>query len=176
MRKIITNKFFILALLISLFVIISSVEGNTFFKKEESKTIEQNKIIDEEFKKERITEDKEETIEENTISGSLTPTKATIQESSESNPIDFLTYPNSTVITKTNSSLTLESDKNADEITDWYKDKIEEYDMNATSTIKTNTNGNVLNKISASNGSLKIEVEISASNSSNLVKIVAKLL
>ncbi len=171
-RKILTNKFFILFLLIGLFIVFSSIEGSTFFDRNKKQNIESNNT-DKKAKEE--TNDKEEIVEEETVIESPTPTPEVIADIPKNN-IDFLIYPNATIVTKTDNSLTLESEKNADEITDWYKGKIDEYDMNITSTIKTNTNGNVLNKISASNGSLKIEIEISASNSSNLVKIIAKLL
>lgn len=178
-KQIVTNKIFILISLVVLFVIISSIEGNTFFqKKTNEKTDDKNQ--------EQVLEDKdngsgkdkmeEETIVEESEIVILTPTLIPSPTNIPNTSNDFLIYPNSKIISKNNSEVVLESNANTDEITDWYKGKIDEYDMSVTSTVRTTTNGNVLNKLSAAGSNLKVEIEISRSNSSNITKITAKLL
>lgn len=176
MKKVFTNKIFLLFILVLLFVLISTLEGNSFFKKDKEKGVVINTEIEKNEKKDSVKEETIiEEIEENQADlPSITPTTDVTNQTGSS--IDFLVYPSSRIISKSNTEVVLESDANTDEITDWYKGKIDEYDMNVTSTIKTTTNGNVLNKLSAAGSNLKVEIEISRSNSDSLTKITAKLL
>lgn len=176
MKKVFTNKIFLLVILVLLFVLVSSLEGNSFFKKDKEKEVVVNTEIE---KNEEAGDIQEETIIEEIQENqadlpSITPTADVMDQPGSS--IGFLVYPNSKIISQNNSQAVLESDASTDEITDWYKGKIDEYDMNVTSTVKTNTNGNVLNKLSAAGSNLKVEIEISRSNSDSLTKITAKLL
>jgi len=81
-------------------------------------------------------------------------------------------YPNSSIITKSETALILESNGDVDAITDWYKEKIKAMGMNAKSFVVTKTNGNVLNKLVGDNGNIEIRVEISKSAGESTVRIV----
>lgn len=50
-------------------------------------------------------------------------------------------------------------------ITDWYKSQITAAGLNTKSFVQTNTNGNVLNKLTAASLEMKVTVEISKSSS-----------
>jgi len=82
------------------------------------------------------------------------PTASTSTSSS-----DFI-YPRSKVISNSSGKITLESNDSPTSITDWYKTKIKEKGINATSFVTTNTNGKILNKLAGANSSINVEVEI----------------
>lgn len=84
-------------------------------------------------------------------------------------------YPNSHVISESGDEKNLESADDTTQITNWYKDLIRNNDMNATSFVTTNTNGNFLNKLAGANSSKKIEVEIERKEGQNTTKIKIKL-
>ena len=68
--------------------------------------------------------------------------------------------PTETITNQTNSTLSLESTDSPEDITDWYKNTINTIGMNVTSFVVTSTNDVVLNKLSAANSEMKIEVTI----------------
>lgn len=74
--------------------------------------------------------------------------------------IESYRYPNSSVISSSESSLFLRSSDDTDKITDWYKEKIESEGMSAKSFVKTKTNDNVLNKLVGASSSKEVRVEI----------------
>lgn len=74
--------------------------------------------------------------------------------------LDEYRYPGAKVISSSNTKLELESDDNNQKITDWYKNKIREDNFNAKSFTQTNSNGVVLNKLSAAKPGDKIEITI----------------
>src|SRR3989344_2829966 len=77
-------------------------------------------------------------------------------------------YPGSTVIKTEGSTLFLQSSADPTTITNWYVDQIEKAGFSAKSTVRTNTNGNILNKISASSSGQKIEIEIKRTPNSSI--------
>ena len=172
-RKFFSGKFGLLALLVVLLVALSYLEGSSFFKEKEG---EDKKIVEsEKNRKEIIIEEenseevKGEAFDTPTLTPTDSPTPTTISQTSGN--IDSFIYPKGSLVEKSSSGLIIESTDNPDVITNWYKAKIDELNMNAVSTVQTNTNGNILNKISASNGSLNVEIEISRSNSAEKTKI-----
>lgn len=80
-------------------------------------------------------------------------------------------YPQATVTSQANGSISLTSLDNPTTITNWYKDKIKTMGMNTTSFVMTNTNDNVLNKLAATNGSLNVQVEIKKDSGSSTTSI-----
>jgi len=173
LRQIITNKIFLLVLLIGIFLLLSSFRGG--IELEEKSVKKENRIV-----KETLEEDTEKAEIENAIEiNDQIPTKDSASPTSVpavNQNIDAFIYPNGSVVNRENSSFTIESNDTPEQIVDWYRSKINEHDMNSTSVVQTNTNGNVLNKLAASSSTLSIEVEISRSNSSNTTKITGKLL
>ena len=79
---------------------------------------------------------------------------------SSSNTLNTFLYPNANITNQTNSTLSLESTDSPEDITDWYKNTINTIGMNVTSFVVTSTNDVVLNKLSAANSEMKIEVTI----------------
>ena len=96
-------------------------------------------------------------------------------QSSSSNISDFK-YPNSTEVNSSGNTLNLQSSDDPKNITDWYKNKIKDLNMNAKSFITTTTNGNVLNKLVGSNGKKEVRVDIEKSTASNTTNIAIVLI
>lgn len=84
---------------------------------------------------------------------------------------DTWIYPNAQQISVLESTITLQSYDDITQITDWYKDKIKETGMNAISFVTTNTNGNVLNKLSGAKEGQNATIEITKSSSDQQVII-----
>ncbi len=84
-------------------------------------------------------------------------------------------YPNSTIVSQSQNSLSLKSSDSADAITNWYKLKLKEMKLSSTAIVQTSTNGNVLNKLGASNGSIKVQIEIKKSSNESTVTITINL-
>lgn len=80
-------------------------------------------------------------------------------------------YPGAQVITETKSRLELQSGDDSGKITQWYKEKINELGFNAKSFSQTNTNGVVLNKLTAAKPGDKIEVTIKKDQTQSNVSI-----
>lgn len=102
-----------------------------------------------------------------TITDSPTP----FPTSSPYTEINNFIYPGSKVIIRNSTRLMLESYENSDNITEWYKNKIENMGMNVKSFVTTRANDKVLNKLSGADGRKEINVEISKDQDSPLVKI-----
>ncbi|MBI2074493.1 MAG: hypothetical protein HYT83_01505 [Candidatus Levybacteria bacterium] len=99
-------------------------------------------------------------------SPSLSPIVSQKQETT----IDKFQYPGSEVLEKDNATLYLESQDDAQKITDWYRQKIKSIGMNAT-FIQTKDDGNILNKLRGANLEKKIEVKILTQNNRSATKI-----
>ncbi len=82
---------------------------------------------------------------------------------SNNSQAESVIYPNS-VSTGGN---VYESTDDPNTITSWYKNIIEEKNMNTTSFVTTNTNDNIKNVLAASNGDQKLHVEIVKNAGSN---------
>ena len=110
----------------------------------------------------------------------LTLPESTITPSTprpEEADINEYIYPGSVIISSNGSTLKLTSSDNPDTITQWYKEKIKSAGMNVNSFVTTKTNGNVLNKLSAADGTTDIKVEIKKQASGSKVEIsVTKLI
>lgn len=89
--------------------------------------------------------------------------------------LDSFQYPGSTIQTKSETALILESQSDAYAITDWYKEKIQAAGMNTKSFVTTKTNGNVKNVLVGANGETEIRVEITKKPGNSPTKIVVSI-
>lgn len=111
-----------------------------------------------------------------TIAPTVTPNPTATPESTEapvqSGDLSEWQYPSSQAISQ-GSELVLTSNDSTDQITDWYKSKVENKGFNVKSFIKTSANDVVKNVISAANGQESINVEITKdpSDSSATIKV-----
>lgn len=92
----------------------------------------------------------------------------TTEQHSQSNTQNFV-YPGAIQTGNDGNMTRYESDDNPTTITDWYKNKIREMNMNAKTFVTTNTNGNILNKLAGSNGNSNISIEIEKHGSSKTI-------
>lgn len=91
-------------------------------------------------------------------------------------PIDSYIYEGASVLSSSPSKLEMESKANANTITNWYKEKIKAANFNAKSFSQTNTNGTILNKLSAAKPGEKINITIKKDqNESNVTITVDRL-
>ncbi|KKQ51328.1 MAG: hypothetical protein UT40_C0014G0023 [Candidatus Woesebacteria bacterium GW2011_GWA1_39_21b] len=90
--------------------------------------------------------------------------------------IDSYKYPNSSVISSSGNSLSLQSDDMTDVITGWYKEKIENEGMSVTTFVKTRANDKVLNKLVGVKEDEQINVEISQEGAGQTVDISVSFL
>lgn len=82
-------------------------------------------------------------------------------EKEEREPISSdWTYPGATSVTRSETSLVLQSFSDPEAITGWYKEKIRRLGMKTKSFVATKTNGNVLNSLVGSDGEREIRVTI----------------
>lgn len=81
-------------------------------------------------------------------------------------------YPGAKIKSQASSKLELDSSDSAEKITDWYKKKINELNFNAKSFAQTNTNGDILNKLSAAKPGEKLDITIKKDQSTSNVSIV----
>lgn len=106
-----------------------------------------------------------------------TPTTSGHKESNvgTNTGIESLIYPGAKVISKSSTDLTLESSANDQAVTNWYKNEIKKLGYQVTSFVVTTTNGNVLNKLAASNNSSNLQVEIQKTAGTAVTKIQISL-
>lgn len=107
-----------------------------------------------------------------------TPTPIPTSVPSTSTPIPFsqrnmssFIFPGSIILNQSGDEMTLQSLDDPISITNWYKEKIISLNMNAKSFVQTNTNGDILNKLVASDGAHKVQVKISKKNNESVVEI-----
>jgi len=72
----------------------------------------------------------------------------------------FLVYPGSTIISQSNSHLSLTTSADPQTVTDWYQDTIRSQNYSVNSFVKTTVNSQVQNKLSGSDGNQKISITI----------------
>lgn len=84
-------------------------------------------------------------------------------------------YPGSSLVTATNSTLTLNSSDSSRQITDWYKEKIRAKGYNAQSFVVTQANDEILNSLTAAGKDSKVSVVISQKSGESAVKITVNL-
>ena len=92
-----------------------------------------------------------------------------------SQAISDFQYPSSNVVSINGNTEIFESSDDPKKITDWYKDKIKNMGMVATSFVQTNTNDNILNKLVGANGEREVRVEITKKNYQPAVRISVTL-
>lgn len=93
--------------------------------------------------------------------------------STNNNDLNQFRYPNGKIISSGNTQITIESTDTPNQITDWYKQKIQGLGMNTQSFVSTNTNNNVLNSLAAAGNGINIKIEIrkDAGDSVTTIKI-----
>lgn len=99
------------------------------------------------------------------------PTKKPSASSDTNQSPTEIQYPNAVQIRTEGNTTVYESQDDPDAITDWYKEKIKELGMSATSFVTTKTNGNVLNELVGANGKREIRVEITKSADQSTTEI-----
>ena len=104
---------------------------------------------------------------------SFVPRATMIPNTTVSNS-DYI-YPGASVISDSEGELHLQSNFGTDEITEWYQAKLKSLGMNVNTSVKTQANEKVLNKLVASSADTSIGVEISKENGSSLVIIIVTL-
>ena len=112
-----------------------------------------------------------------TSSPTVRPTSAPAQQPVNNNSnisLAAYVYPGATVVTSSSSYLELQSNANANTVTDWYRSLLKSSNFSINSAIKTTTNGVVSNKLVGSDGDTTIEVNISQDNSSSVLITVRK--
>lgn len=102
---------------------------------------------------------------ERTIPLQTTNTPAPTSKTAVSANISIFIYPNAQQSNRSDSSVSLTSNDNPSDITNWYENVLATNNFHSKSEAKTNTNGNVLNKLAASNGSYSVAIEIKKSAS-----------
>src|SRR3989338_10737231 len=98
-----------------------------------------------------------------------TPTPTSTPTLSPENFPDQKTYryPNSKILSQTNTTLTLESTDSPQIITTWYKSLLDKLDLNVKNYVNTNTNDNVENKLSVAGSGQSISVSVSKNATAN---------
>jgi len=88
-------------------------------------------------------------------------------------PADIKTYiyTGAKTVSSTNTKLELESTGSAEAVTAWYKKKVEEGNFNAKSFGQTNTNGNILSKLTAAKPGEKLDITIKTDQTTSKVRI-----
>lgn len=103
-----------------------------------------------------------------------TPIPSSVPNPTQSN-IDSFIYPGSIKVSGGENNLVLQSSDDPQVITNWYKEKITNMSMNAKSFVQTNTNGNVLNKLTGAKPGFKVSIEISKKSNEGVVRILVSL-
>ncbi|OGE29654.1 hypothetical protein A2867_02250 [Candidatus Daviesbacteria bacterium RIFCSPHIGHO2_01_FULL_40_11] len=85
-------------------------------------------------------------------------------------------YPNSSQVGNLENGIKLESSDDPNTITDWYQEKIRSLGFKSKSFVKTNTNGNILNKLVAASANKEVRVEIEKSAEVSKVSIAVTLI
>lgn len=99
------------------------------------------------------------------------PSNTSAPTQKSSNLRQFL-YPDATISLQSDNSLTLVSSDDAQTITDWYKNKINELGMNTRSFVQTKTNDNLHNVLAAAKSGEEIKVTITKNAGDSQVSIV----
>ena len=101
---------------------------------------------------------------------SLVPQASTPPNPSISN--SEYVFPGASVISDSGGELIMQSNSGTDEITEWYQAKLKSLGMNVNTSVKTQANEKVLNKLAASGTSAGVGVEISKDEGSSTVRIL----
>ena len=85
--------------------------------------------------------------------------------------IEEYVYPNASSLESTNDSLKFNTSDSAQEVTDWYKNKISALNFNAKSFTQTSANGVTFNKITAARPGENIDVTIKKDQTTSNVQV-----
>jgi hypothetical protein len=121
----------------------------------------------------------EETTEENTTIFTPTPQSAESGETANSlnlNDTDYWTYPGSAVISQMEKSLKLESGDSDEEITIWYRNRLENSGMSVNTFVITATNGNVFNNLVGADAEVEVRINISKQAEVDKVQIGVEII
>lgn len=80
-------------------------------------------------------------------------------------------YPGSQLIDQSSGTLILISTDSPAGVTDWYESKFRQSGFNINTFVRTSANGRVLNKLSVSDGTKVIGVEISNKNENTEIRV-----
>ena len=86
-------------------------------------------------------------------------------------PLENYIYTGAKILSQTETRLEMESSDDSLQITNWYKEKIRSSNFNAKSFAQTNTNGTILNKLSAVKPGEKLDITIKKDQSGSKVTI-----
>lgn len=92
--------------------------------------------------------------------------------SAQKNFIIDLQYPNSEAISSSIQEITYESSDQPADITNWYKEKIKDMRLTTVSSVQTNTDGYILNKIVAGNRVSEVKITITRDRNQTLSTII----
>jgi hypothetical protein len=104
-----------------------------------------------------------------------TPTLRPMPSADEDFDLESFRYPGSRTKSISSNLLLLETDDNADEVTEWYKEKILSLNMSVRSFVTTKTNDNILNKLVGARSGLEVEVEIKKSEGKIITEVSVNL-
>lgn len=107
----------------------------------------------------------------NTVTPKYSPTPTHVAPKPEDNTLNDFQYPGSSITSQTKASIILSSNDDATKITNWYSAQLKNTGFNALSTARTNTNGNILNKISGGKSGQQITITVQKSDTSETVTI-----
>ncbi len=116
-----------------------------------------------------LEEKNEDKSEENGPEAPFSPKPTQVNESVDKQIManSIWVYPNSSLV----GEGIYKSGDSPDKITQWYREKIDFYGYDARNFIKTSSNDNVKNVITAAKGNQKINIEISRSGDSEFTRI-----
>lgn len=119
--------------------------------------------------------DEDETASPTVSSQTNTPSPAPSSPPSSNTSLDEWRYPNASIISSTNNSISLESGDTPEQITDWYRQKIIDLDMSVTTFVTTTTNDNVLNKLAGADSDREVNIEIQRNAGQSITSIGVSL-
>lgn len=76
-------------------------------------------------------------------------------------------YPGASISSESSGEMVMKTGDGAATVTSWYENNIRDKGMNTQSFVRTNSNGNVLNKLGAGGNGENVLIEISAQNGSS---------
>lgn len=101
-------------------------------------------------------------------------TPAPTTASSSPNLSNQFVYPHAQAVNQDQSIVNLESDDDPTVITNWYQDKIKELGLTITTSIQTNTNGNLSNKLIGEGRNQFINIEVTKQNGQPKTTIIIR--
>lgn len=103
------------------------------------------------------------------------PTNAPTGESPMSLSLSDLLYPSAKILSRTDTTLAMESASEAQTITDWYKDTLKTSGYSTRSFVQTKANDVVKNVLVVAGKNTQIRVSIDKPDASSLVSIVVTI-